>query len=1050
MIKRLLLGLIITLGVVFPQILTSQVGVGPAPYCMPNYFSTPCNQPFPSNTPGNGVNDFIHSYNTFGGIVNINNNNTGCNSQNLSGIKNYRLWGCDHYLKTQPGQFITSNFQSGNVYSQGCAVFVDWNNDGVFNQAAFTGAVPGGERVTQTAGVAPAAVITPMPGWTVPNVPNGTYRMRVRCAYVTSGPFIQPCSGYTYGECEDYLVYINTNPSTMTVNLTSNSPVCLGSQVNINTSITLGPGSGSCTANTFTYNWTGPMSFTSNVMNPSFTATNVLQSGIYTLNISVPNGCGCGSTNTIQIWVNPNPSTSITNNGPRCQGTALNFSNTVTGGGALTYNWQGPNGFTANTPSISFATSQPSNTGVYNFSVVSTFTNGGTCMATSSSSAAVVPVAQVSVTPSFTQCQGTNINLTSGVPGATSYTWQGPNSYTSSLSSPILNFVTPNQSGNYTVTAYFASNQTSLVCTSSAISNVSIVPMTQVTVTPSQVVCQGSNITFSAGALSNPIYIWQGPNFTSTLQSNSINSVNPTNTGSYSVVALWSIGQVSCSTTANMNIGVVPVNTVTVIPNIVLCEGESTILTATAQGANSYTWQGPNSFSVTQPNAQFSNLNSGFSGNYVVTAAFTASNLTCYSQNQSSLLVKPKINFSLTPVGKLCFNQSVNIVGPSGATSYTWVGPGISSNTQNLFLQNATTTNIGNYTLFVDLNGCKTQSSVFVDVQDPIYWKSAPVGRILCKGDQFTITAQPGGGSGNYAFNWDPYYNISGPTGSVQVGTASGTTFYNISVYDIACPQYTINHQFSITVNFAPKPNFELEKWKGCEPFCNLYDTKLTGQNQIFWEFSNNKVYSGDKFNLCLDAGTYTPVITTIGGNGCKEKFKQSEIVVYPKPRADFNYIIMEENMTQFTPNSQSVPVTYLWDLGNIQSTDKVFNYQFPNQGTFVMTLLMNTENDCKDTVTKSVRVIDDFSIYIPNAFSPNSDGGNDTFTPKGTGMKWFFLQIYDRWGSLVFSGKDVGWDGTFKGVFCKDDVYVYKIVVEKSKPGEGKKEYVGHVTLVK
>ena len=87
--------LTILLGIFFITTkITAQIGIGPAPYCMPLYSQIPCNQPWASNTPGNGINDFIHSYNTNGATFNIVNNGSGCNAQNLTGIKNYRFWGC--------------------------------------------------------------------------------------------------------------------------------------------------------------------------------------------------------------------------------------------------------------------------------------------------------------------------------------------------------------------------------------------------------------------------------------------------------------------------------------------------------------------------------------------------------------------------------------------------------------------------------------------------------------------------------------------------------------------------------------------------------------------------------------------------------------------------------------------------------------------------------------------------------------------------------------------------------------------------------------------
>jgi gliding motility-associated-like protein len=1043
--------LTILLGIFFITTkITAQVGVGPAPYCMPLYSQIPCNQPWPSNTPGNGINDFIHSYNTNGATFNIVNNGSGCNAQNLAGTKNYRFWGCQYYMRTSPGQVITSNFQSGNVYAQGCTVFVDWNNDGVYN--------PITERMTSTAGVPPAAVMTPMPAWTVPVVPNGIYRMRVRCAYFTNGPTIDPCMNYGYGETEEYNVYVNTTPNTMTVTLTSNSPVCVGNVININTAVTLAPGAGTCVAAipSFTYAWTGPMSFTSNVMNPSFTATNVLQSGVYTLNIS-PGTCGCNSTNTIQIWVNPNPSTSITNNGPVCQGSPLNFTNIVTGGGTPTYSWTGPNSYTNNTQNISFASAQPSLSGIYNFTVVNTFINGGSCMATSSSSVAVVPVAQVSVTSSYTQCQGTSINLNANVNGASSFTWTGP-SFTSNLQNPILSNSTPTMSGNYTVTAAFTSTQTTLVCSSSAVSNVSIVPMNPVNVSVTQDVCQGTNVTFSANANANPTYSWTGPNnYTSTNQSNTINNISPLSAGIYTVKAIWSIGTVSCITSNMTNILVVPVNSIMVTPTITLCEKNGCQFTASSNGAVSYTWTGPGGFNVATPNPQFVNLTPSWSGIYTVTALYTDGNINCYNTNFTNLLVKPIIQFSLTPIGKLCFNQTLNVPGPIGATSYTWTGPNFTSNTQNLYLPNASTINIGTYNLVVDLNGCQTFGSIFVDVQDPIVWKNVPQNQTICKGDSFTLTAEAGHGSGNYAYNWNPFYNITGPTGSVQAGVGQGTTVYNISVYDIACPQYTINHSFVLNVNHAPVPNLSVPN-NQCEPFCTIYNSHIKNQSELVsYSFNGGNVYYGDSTNICLSAGIYTVDVMSKGLNGCSETFSYPNMItVYPKPTADFNWNpstpnTVSDNRVTFYPLNQNNNSTYFWELAaNTTTTDKTPTVVYENQGKYPITLVVISEHGCKDTLTKVLEIKDEFIMWVPNAFTPNNDGLNETFTAKGLGIKKFEMTIHDRWGNMIFQTDDIhkGWDGTFKGTICQDNVFVYRIVALDNNNMKHTK--TGHVTLLK
>lgn len=1023
---------------------SAQVGTGPAPYCMPLYSQIPCNQPNPSNNPGNSINDFINSYNTNGATTNIVNNNSGCNAQNLAGIKNYRLWGCQHYMVCSPGQVITSNFQSGIIFPQGCTVFVDWNNDGAYN--------PITERMTSTAGVPGAAVMTAMPAWVVPVVAPGIYRMRVRCAYFTNGPTIQPCTTYGYGETEEYYVYVNMQPAgIITATLSSNSPVCTGNTLSL-TCVASGTA-----APSYTYTWAGPNSFTSTAINPTIAATTSLQSGIYTVTI---NPGACPITQTISITVNTTPTiSSITNNGPVCQGSNIIFNVNSTSSGTTSYQWTGPNGYTSNIQSPTIAGGTPTNTGTYNFTVVNTFTGNATCQATGISTLVVVPVNGITVTPSFTLCQGSNLNLVANVLGATSYSWTGPNSYTSNVQNPIINGVNPINSGNYNFTAYFTAAGSTLVCNSTAVSNLQVVAMNPVTAMATNNVCQNGLATFSASAVGAPVYVWSGPNsYTSTNQINNINNIQPISSGVYSVNAVFSIGTVSCITSSATQINVVPVNTITVVPNITICNGQNANLTANAPGAISYTWNGPGGFNVASPNTQLVNLTPPWSGIYTVTAAFTNGALTCYNTNSTTLNVKPNIPFTLSPINKLCFNQNLLVNGPAGASSYTWSGPGgFTSNTQNLNIPNASTVNIGTYNVVVDLNGCQTFGSIFVDVQDPIVWKLTPSNQTFCKGDSYTITAQADLGSGNYAYNWNPSYGLTGPTGSVQSGVAVGTTIYNVTVYDISCPQYTINHSFVINVNRAPVPDLNLAN-NQCEPFCSLYDSKVGTNGTIDYVFNNGTVYSGDNVNICLTAGQYTLDMTTVGNNGCRETFRYGNtIVVHPKPVADFNWnpnpanTVTESHVT-FIPVAQSSTITtYSWyfhDQGT--SSDKNPVHVFGEQGNYAVTLVLTTDHGCKDTITKVVPIRDEFLLYVPNAFTPNGDGLNDTFFAKGLGIKKFDMVIFDRWGNQIFTTTDISkaWDGTFKGVLCPDDTYVWKITAIDGN--SVRYEKTGHVTLMK
>ncbi|HRD40555.1 MAG TPA: gliding motility-associated C-terminal domain-containing protein, partial [Bacteroidia bacterium] len=87
--------------------------------------------------------------------------------------------------------------------------------------------------------------------------------------------------------------------------------------------------------------------------------------------------------------------------------------------------------------------------------------------------------------------------------------------------------------------------------------------------------------------------------------------------------------------------------------------------------------------------------------------------------------------------------------------------------------------------------------------------------------------------------------------------------------------------------------------------------------------------------------------------------------------------------------------------------------FYYPEAGTYPVTLVVKSDKGCIDTITKIIVVGEDFGIYIPNAFTPNGDGLNDFFQPKGFGIKDYELEIFDRWGERIFNTKvfEEGWD---------------------------------------
>lgn len=93
------------------------------------------------------------------------------------------------------------------------------------------------------------------------------------------------------------------------------------------------------------------------------------------------------------------------------------------------------------------------------------------------------------------------------------------------------------------------------------------------------------------------------------------------------------------------------------------------------------------------------------------------------------------------------------------------------------------------------------------------------------------------------------------------------------------------------------------------------------------------------------------------------------------------------------------------------------------------ITAYQNT-NNAIFSVSNEVKITPAAVLYIPNAFTPNGDGLNETFGPVGEGIVEYNMQIFDRWGILIFESNDLKkqWDGYVKDAKAPTGTYVYKI----------------------
>jgi len=333
---------------------------------------------------------------------------------------------------------------------------------------------------------------------------------------------------------------VTVKPTPSTPVASNNGPVCSGNVLSLTAS----------TIPDATYLWTGPNGFTSIEQNPivSNNATTIM-SGTYNVTATV-NGCTSPAGSTT-VMVNETPATPMAgNNSPVCEGSELSLTASFVP--EATYLWTGPNGFTSTeqNPIVSNnATATMSGT----YSVTASLSNG----CTSDISSTQVTVNAIPSTPvagsNGPVCEGSALTLNTSYVWNASYSWTGPDGFTSSEQNPVVSYqATPVMSGSYYVTV------TVNGCSSpagSVIATVNATPETPIAENNGPV-CLGSMLSLSASSISNASYHWTGPNGFASSEQNPVvsNNAQPGMSGLYYVVVTDNNGCVSESGLANVSI----------------------------------------------------------------------------------------------------------------------------------------------------------------------------------------------------------------------------------------------------------------------------------------------------------------------------------------------------------------------------------------------------------------------------------------------------------------------------------------------------------------
>ena len=692
-------------------------------------------------------------------------------------------------------------------------------------------------------------------------------------------------------------VVVNTTPAPPTAG--SNSAICAGQTLNLTASNVVGATS---------YSWTGPNSFSSSAQNPGISNATTAASGIYTVTAS---GSGCTSSGaTVNVTVNAVPSApTVSSNSPVCVGQTINLSaNTIA---SATYTWSGPSSFSSSLEDPTRPSAVAGFAGVYSLFVT---VNG----CNSPASTTTVVVNSIPATPTASSnspvCSGNAINLSaSTVAGATSYSWSGPSSYSSSSQNPMIPSSTNAMSGIYSVTA------TANGCTSAAGTVNVVVNATPTAPSPSSngPVCAGQTVNLSQGTISGATYSWTGPNsFSSSAQNPTFTNAQSVNAGNYNLTVTVN-GCTSVSAATNL-----VVNTAATIDagaNLASCNGAPVNLAGSFGGsASSVSWSnGAGTFgNINSPTSSYTPSAGEISaGSVVLTLTSNDPVGPCPSVSDVvtiSISSSPSASFSY-PATPYCQSSAdptpVFPVGSSGGIFSSTAGLSINSTTGAV---DVSASSPGVYTInnSIAANGscpAANASTSFEVIATPAT-PSASNNGLIC--DQGTINlSTPTVSGASYSWSGPNGFTSSAQNPNISNASSAEGGTYQVVVTVNGCPSGNGNTNVVIT----PNPVVSISNGSSIA-ICNSSSVLLSATGASSYVWSTTEITS----DITVSPTTNTTYTVTGTTNGCSSS-DQIDVNINPLPALTTNPTASNSNCDSPTGsliglNVNGVPtLDYLW-----------------------------------------------------------------------------------------------------------------------------------------
>jgi gliding motility-associated-like protein len=413
----------------------------------------------------------------------------------------------------------------------------------------------------------------------------------------------------------------------------------------------------------------------------------------------------------------------------------------------------------------------------------------------------------------------------------------------------------------------------------------------------------------------------------------------------------------------------------------------------------------------------------------------------------------------------ICINGTATIAatGAGGTSPYTFAWDnGLVGNGPHTV---APTLNTCYNVTAVDANGCAAAlgDQICITINPPLTLVVSN-DTLVCPGSTVTFDATVTGGNGGpYNFVWTNSLGATVSTTATMTTSSATPDVFCVTVTD-GCSTPSVNDCVTLTHAPVPVPSFIGDNLSGCYPvpvnFLNT--TNPADVSSVTWTFGNGNSSTQilNANNNYITPGCYDVTLQVTSPNGCVSSTTVADyICVFDYPIADFIPTPQPTdlfNSTVVFTNTSIDANQSLWDFGGLgtsTSTNPSFFFPNDNPGNYVVSLIVTNANGCTDTTEQTIIINGIYTLYVPNAFSPNNDGLNDVLTPLGDGISAtnYEFMIFNRWGELIFQTTQLGqgWDGTEGGLKSKVDVYVWKIK-SRSAFDDSRHENVGSVTLIR